>query len=205
MRLFIALPVLEPIRSQLGEFQVRLAETRARVRWVEPAGYHLTVKFLGAVDEGLLPEIRARLTRAAEQVPVFPLEIDGVGHLPERGPARVIVAHAHSPDQRLTRLHRLVDSAIGGMGLPLDTRELSPHITLGRVKANTGLNRLLRLLAKHEADYLGSFDVKEVVLYRSTPGAGGSVYEPLHTARLADPVGGAPGLINAKCGMRNAR
>ena len=63
------------------------------------------------------------------------------------------------------------------MGLPMDTRALVPHLTLGRVSSNHGLNKLLRLLEKHDLDFFGSFTVERVVLYQSllSAGEGGAV------------------------------
>ncbi len=184
MRLFIAIDPDEATRHSVGALQEKLADTRADVRWVDPRNYHITIKFLGEVDEKLVPEIMLRMDRAAAQVPAFPLEVEGITQLPERGPARVIVSPVLSPDLRLTKLHRLIDSGIGGMGLAMDTHVLVPHLTLGRVRTNHGLNRLLRKMPKFEFEPLGSWDVQEAVLYRSIPGADGSVYERLHGAKL---------------------
>lgn len=187
MRLFIAIDVGSSVRDRLAEVQPRLVDTKAAVRWVEPAIYHLTVKFLGETDEGLLPEITQRLDRAAGEVPVFPLRFEGLGQFPPRGQPRVIIAHAISPDQRITKLHRLIDSALGGIGLPMDTRVLVPHLTLGRIQSNHGLNRLLRLLRKYEWEPFGSFEVTQAALYRSTLTASGSQYDKLHAAALMVP------------------
>lgn len=184
MRLFIAIDPPGAIQEALRPVQERLAETRAEVRWVAPGNYHITVKFLGEVEASLTAEIAARLERAAAEVPVFPLEVEGIGKFPARGQPRVIMAAVRSPDQRLTKLHRLIDSGVGGMGLTMDNRPLVAHLTLGRVSSNHGINRLLRLLPKHEFDSFGSFEVGTVSLYRSTPGAEGATYEKLHTAML---------------------
>jgi len=139
------------------------------------------------VDDDLVPRILQRITAAAAQVPAFPLELEGVDRFPEKGPARVIISRVLSPDQRITRLHRLVDSAIGGMGLPMDTRVLVPHLTLGRVSSNHGLNKLLRQIEKHDLDFFGTFTVQHVTLFQSLLGAGenGAVrYVPVGTAPL---------------------
>lgn len=189
MRLFIAIDLAEPVRSALAEVQERLAHTRAAVRWVSPSHYHITVKFLGETDDALLPQIAARLSRAAEQAPPVALEVEGLDRLPLKGQPRAIIAHALSRDHHLTRLHRLIDSGIGGLGLPMDTRELLPHLTLGRVSSNHGLNKLLRLLPKYEFHPFGRFDVTELRLYRSTLGAAGPGtpprYDRLHSAKMA--------------------
>ena len=188
MRLFVAIDVARELRETLAEMQRKLAETKADVRWVAAENMHITVKFIGEVDDSRVGEVLERVTKAAAQVPVFPLELEGVGRLPEKGPARVIMTRVLSVDQRITKLHRLVDSAVGGMGLPMDTRALLPHLTLGRVSSNHGLNRLLRLLEKHDLDFFGSFEVESVVLYQSLLGAGeGGVvrYVPVGRGALA--------------------
>jgi RNA 2',3'-cyclic 3'-phosphodiesterase len=169
MRLFIALDPQKEIRDKLAAIQAMLADTKAAVRWVDPADYHVTIKFLGEVEEHLVPELSARLARAAEQVPAFELEVEGVDRFPARGPARVIISRIISPDQRITKLHRLIDSGVGGMGLPMDTRVLTAHLTLGRVQSNHSLNRLLRLIEKHDLDFFGNFKVETVRLYHSIP------------------------------------
>ncbi len=189
MRLFIAIPLPAGLCGSLGALQARLAATRADVRWVAPVNYHLTVKFLGETAENLIGQISSRLDKAASEVPAFPLALEGLDRLPARGPARVIVCPAVSPDQRLTKLHRLIDSGLGGMGLALDTRVLVPHLTLGRVSSNHGLNRLLRLVEKHAFDPLGSFEVTQVTLYHSVTGPRGPQYAALHSAALAAKLG----------------
>jgi 2'-5' RNA ligase len=172
MRLFAAIVPSEEVREKLRAAQLRLMETRADVRWVSPERMHITVKFFREVEEGRSAELLARVQKAAGQVRVFALEMEGLNRLPEKGPARVIMSRVFSPDQRMVKLHRLIDSAAGGMGLPMDTRVLVPHLTLGRVASNHGLNKLLRLLEKHDLDFFGSFVVEEVVLYQSLLGAG---------------------------------
>ena len=187
MRLFVAIDVSAELREKLMEVQRKLAETKADVRWVGAENLHITVKFIGEVEEGRVGEVLERVRKAAAQVPAFELELEGIGRLPEKGPARVIMTRVLSVDQRMTKLHRLVNSAVGGMGLPMDTRVLVPHVTLGRVSSNHGLNRLLRMVEKHDLDFFGSFEVGEVVLYQSLMGAGegGAVrYEVVGKAEL---------------------
>jgi 2'-5' RNA ligase len=188
MRLFCAIDVPPEIVERVTAAQAKLAQTRAAVRWVPAHQMHITIKFLADVPEELRAEIATRLTRAAAEVPAFELEIEGLGRFPERGPARTIISRVLSPDQRLTKLHRLIDSALGGIGLPLDTRALVPHLTLGRVSSNHGLNRLLRLLEKHDLDFFGAFTVAHITLFSSVLGSEGAVHTPIHTAPLAVPA-----------------
>lgn len=187
MRLFFAIALPTPVADALASTVAKLAHTRADVKWVAASNFHITVKFLGETDEGLLPELSARLDRAAAQVNAFDLEIEGIDRLPERGPVRVIMSRVINPDNRLTKLHRLIDSAVGGIGLPMDMRALVPHVTLGRVSSNHGLNKLLRLVEKHDVDFFGKFTVSHVSLVASTLTPAGSVYRVVHTSELALP------------------
>jgi 2'-5' RNA ligase len=182
MRLFVAIEVPAAIVDTIRPVQQKLADTRADVRWVDAGNYHVTVKFLGEVEEQLVELLASRLARAASQAPAFEVEVEGIDRLPAKGPPRVIMSRILSPDQRITRLHRLIDSAVGGMGLPMDTRVLVPHLTLGRVRSNHGVNRLLRLIEKHDLDFFGKFLVERVRLIESVPSAGaqgGSLYRPV--------------------------
>jgi 2'-5' RNA ligase len=192
MRLFMAIDIPTEVTEKIVPLRKVLADTKADVAWVSPDNFHVTVKFLGEVDESLIPEITARMNRAAAEVPMFDLEVEGLDRLPEKGQTRVIISRILSPDQRLTKLHRLLDSAIGGMGLPMDTRVLVPHLTLGRVRSNHGINRLIRLLEKHDLDFFGAFPVPEVVLYHSAVTPTGSRYTVLHRAPLRPPTAQLP-------------
>ena len=179
MRLFVAVDPSAEVVEKVAAIRQVLMDTKADVRWVKVEDYHVTVKFLGEVDEGLVGQLAERMTKAAAEVAAFELEVEGLSKFPERvggGPVRVIISRVVSPDQRITRLHRLIDSAVGGMGLPMDTRVLVPHLTLGRVNSNRGLNRLLRLLEKHDLDFFGTFLVERVVLYQSVQADGGVKY-----------------------------
>ena len=189
MRLFVAVKIPEGIAASIEPLRARLAETKADVRWVDAAIYHVTVKFLGEVEEPVAQALGERLKKAAAEVGAFWADVEGVGPLPERGPARVVVADVRE-DPRWEKLHRVVDSAVGGMGLPMDTRVLVPHVTLGRVRTNHGMNRLLRLMEKHVADYFGRFLVERVVLMKSELGGaqvgrgGGPRYSEVSAAEL---------------------
>jgi hypothetical protein len=143
MRLFFAIPLAGPLRDALAALQAKLIETRAQVAWTDAAKFHLTIKFLGETDDSFVPELSARLTRAAAQVPAFPIDLDGLSAFPDRGPPRVIVAHAFSPDHRLTRLHRLIDSstppsaASASPWTPANSPPTSPSAACSPIAAST--------------------------------------------------------------------
>ncbi len=187
MRLFVALDVRGDIGEKLSAWQRRLRQTPAQVRWVPPDQYHITVKFIGAVEPAQLDPICHRLDQAAAQVPAFPLVIQGLSRLESRGKVRIITAEIGSPDMRIVRLHRLIDQELGALGVALDTRPLRPHLTLGRVRSNHSLNKLLRRLEPYSADRinpLGPWWISEALLMESVLSPEGTIYRLRHRAPL---------------------
>ena len=187
MRLFVAVGVSGDISRQLSEWQQQLARIPAQVRWAPSEQYHLTVKFIGEIAEAHLAELCRRLDKAAAETPAFDLSIAGLARLQTRGQVRIIMAQVVSPDQRLGRLHRRINQEFAGLGIPLDTRPLRPHLSLGRVQSNHSLNKLLRRLEHYAAGRiapLGPWPVGEVSLMQSTLSPQGAVYRGLHRATL---------------------
>jgi 2'-5' RNA ligase len=105
-----------------------------RVRWVQPAGYHVTLKFLGEVRDEAVDPIRdaigARL--ASEASPSF--RGRGAGAFPDAQHARVLWAGVDDPGGGLTRLAAVCDDAASALGFSRETRAFHPHVTIGRLR-----------------------------------------------------------------------
>ncbi len=187
MRLFIAIEPTAQVRQALADFRRPLVETHADVGWVSLENLHITLKFIGETDDSRMDEIGRRSDMAASEVPEFPVELRGLGRLPAKGPIRLLVAGVHSPDMRLIKIDRLLEEKLAGVGFPLDMKPFLGHLTLGRVRSNHGLNRLVRLMARHEDVFLGGWTVQRVALFSSTLDPRGSIYKRLHEGRLAVP------------------
>ena len=150
------------------------------VKRVRPESIHLTLHFLGDVQEGVIPA----LCEALDQVRAAPftLELSSRGRFPPRGPARVLwVGLAASP--ALESLHAACGRAIAAAGLPLESRPFAPHVTLARLDAAAGRRIAAEFLA---ADPLppAAFPVERVILYASERTPAGAVHEPLHEVPL---------------------
>lgn len=154
------------------------------VRWVRPEGLHLTLKFLGDVDEAREPELRAALGAAATARPVT-VHIEGFGVFPDFARPRVFWAGVE-PDAPLELLQHGVEQAFGPLGFPTEARPFRPHLTLGRATREAhprdfaDLEATLSTLA-FDATAL----VPDLDLMQSTPQSGGAVYEVKHRERLS--------------------
>lgn len=135
VRSFIAIELAKPIVEALGRYQRKL-RTRVElpVKWVNPEGIHLTLKFLGDVEVARVEAIREALGRAATGVRPFSITLGHPGAFPNVARPRVFWVGLEGDLPALTGLQRRVEEELGPMGFPLEDRAFQAHLTLGRVK-----------------------------------------------------------------------
>lgn len=187
IRTFIACDLPVKLIEALRGYQLRLRDAlegmRAGVRWTSPASFHLTLRFLGEIDEPLVAAVTDALRKAVTGHEPFAYTLQGVGCFPSAQRARVLWAGAaeEGAGDRLGRLAASVEEAVQQIGLEPEGREFHPHVTLGRLK--TPLN-LASVLSRVPPFSPGTVQVKEVVLYRSRLTPGGAIYDALQRVPL---------------------
>lgn len=183
MRAFIALELTDGIRRSLAETIEDFKTGGADVRWVKPDSIHLTLKFLGDIEENLVPSLAAHLERAAGPFAPFSLHVAGTGIFPSSGRPRVIWAGIEGMGI-LEPLQRAVESEMEPLGFPREKRPFHPHLTLGRVRSASRLSPLLDRLKRQRDRRFGEMTVGGIVLFRSTLLPAGAVYQRLKEARF---------------------
>jgi 2'-5' RNA ligase len=183
VRTFVAVLLPDGIRRRLAQEVDALRRHASGVSWVAEANLHITVKFLGGVDEPRLADVAAALQRAAT-VPAFEVEIRGLGAFPTAARPRVLWAGApRSP--AFTRLAEDVDQALVALGFDPEERGFTPHVTLGRVREpgrNVALTEALEAAAVRP---FGTLPVERVALMRSDLSPRGARYTELAAAPLS--------------------
>ena len=137
MRVFVALDLPPPVKDYLRETMARLrASLPGGIRWVDPAGVHLTLKFLGDVDAGLVAGLLRAMDESAARFgrPDLQLQLARLGTFPNQREPRVLWAGVSGDTEGLEQLQRLVDGAISNLGFAPERRPFRPHLTLGRVR-----------------------------------------------------------------------
>jgi 2'-5' RNA ligase len=179
MRLFLAVPVAPDVREALAAMQARLKAGEPSVRWVEPANFHLTVKFLGDQDDDRLPEIEEVAAEVAAVTPAFTLTVRGAGAFPKRGgPLKTLWAGVTEGKDEWRALALRAEEPLTAFGV---VREggLVPHVTLGRVKSAHGIDGLREALAAEAETDCGTQAADRLVLMRSMLDPRGAIYTPL--------------------------
>ncbi len=173
MRLFLAVDIPDSQRDDLA----RLCRGVETARWTDPAQLHCTLRFLGELQEGRLPELKAALTTVRR--PDFACRVRGVGCFPPVSagrPARVLWA-ALEPRGELAALKQSLDQALEAFG-PDEDRDFTPHITLARLK-NAAPQAVAGWLQRHANLSLPEFSLRDFALYASELKPEGALHQVL--------------------------
>ena len=153
------------------------------VRWLAADTLHITLKFLGTVEETDLPSVKGALS-AARRIARFDLSIGGFGAFPSKSRPNIFWVGVE-PAAELRELHRLVDVAYKELGFESEDRAYHPHITVGRAQKDARIRdreRMDRIAGAFE--YKAVLPVQSVELMRSHTGRGGARYEVLEGVEL---------------------
>lgn len=175
MRLFFAVEMPPEVRPALTALLERLRSVVRGVRWVQPEGIHLTLRFLGEVEPDRLDSIVDAVRIGTAGHPPLQLRTHVLGTFPDRGRPRVAWLGLVDEAGTLGSLYGALERALEGVGFTPEGRPFMPHITLGRVRlgANPG-PALDRIPPPRPA----SFEVHEFVLMESTLSPKGARYTP---------------------------
>lgn len=195
MRLFIAADLDDGARDAVSGAVTRLRDDSERERhgstrgvaWVEARNLHLTLHFLGEIDEVRVPSLRSVLAPGIELAPPR-IGLGGWGVFPPRGPARVVWLGVQSGAAALVAAHAELGRRLRAAGVATESRPFSPHLTVGRVKIPSGPH-WGRLAGGVPPEPVCEWALHACTLFQSHLSSAGSTYEAL----LSIPFAGAAG------------
>jgi 2'-5' RNA ligase len=185
IRAFIAAEIPQDIRDGIGEIRRKLKKTGADVRWVKPENMHLTLRFLGNdVPRGTVDAVGDTLHGRLKSVGQFTITLEGLGVFPNARRPRVVWLGIEPHDGPLLELREAVEDAVAEAGWTREERPFSAHLTLGRIKSQSGIGKLRQKLEKGSDRPVGSMVVDKVSLIQSDLKPAGPIYETLTTVIL---------------------
>lgn len=186
VRMFLAVEIPAALQHKaVGVIRSLSAQTDP-VKWIEPQKLHVTVKFLGDVEDAEIYQVCQLASEAVADLPVFRVACRGVGAFPSCDRPRTVWIGVEDPHNQFQQLHQRVEQAMASLRFPREVRRFCPHLTLGRVRqgkrVGVGLTERITQQATVE---LGEFDVEELVVFSSELTPAGPVYTALGRAPLA--------------------
>lgn len=188
MRTFIAIELPQEIKESLARLQADLKKSEADVKWVSARNIHLTLKFMGEIDQASLPNIIGALQEACRAIKPFHISVSGLGAFPKADFPRVIWVGVSKGDEETKILSMAIDEKLALIGIPQEDKEFSTHITIGRVRSGknrAALVKNMHLLENCLGGATKEIPVDKVTLFKSTLTPSGPLYEALQEISLA--------------------
>ncbi len=187
MRCFIAICLPHEIENRLRSLIEQLKPLSQAVRWVSSENIHLTLKFLGEADEDKAPEITGALRDVTAGHKPFTLTAHGTGVFPNTSWPKVVWVGLDSGNGLLA-LHSDIESAMEPLGFAPEKRAFTAHLTIGRIKVGRDkplqLEHLMHEVQARQKEDFGSFETREIVLFKSDLQPSGAVHTVLSKAPL---------------------
>jgi 2'-5' RNA ligase len=177
MSLFVALDIPDAVRDALADLSRQLRQLCPNARWVRIEGAHITLKFIGEMPPDRAERVRAALRNARTSGPIA-LSFAGLGFFPNPRHPRVLWAGV-TAGAALRELAASIETQLERLGIPRETRDFNPHITLARFDSPKDIDPLRAAVEKLGAPEFGRTSVSEFHLYQSVLKRGGAEYTRL--------------------------
>lgn len=176
MRLFIAALIPDSIKNKLYNYIHSLRNNIDGVKWEKPEKLHVTLKFLGDVEEAKVQDISTLLEFLVKEYSPFKINLLEFGGFPNLNNPRVLYVGL-SQNKELSRFNGQLDDALSKIGFKKENRRFIPHITIGRVKKRISIK---------EAPGISTtpFEITQVGIIKSELTSEGSAYTPLRVFNL---------------------
>lgn len=186
MRAFIAIDLSDEVRAAVEEAQTRLKQTPigVKISWTKVANLHLTLQFLGDVEEVVIDKLKPALQLVAAQHQPFEVSVRGTGAFPDEKRPRVVWIGCSDTGKRLQALARAVQDAMQPFGFTPEHHEFSAHLTLGRIKSPRPDAALTRAMDSLKDTAFGTLRVEAIHLFESQLHPEGSIYTKLSSHAL---------------------
>ena len=188
IRSFIAIELPSDIRSKLDELQKELKQNKLQqIKWANPSGIHLTLKFLGNIDAGDIDKITGAIRESCRGYKKFTLELAELGVFPNYKRPRGIWLGVGGQMDILLKLQRQIDDKLELIGFPREKRPFSPHITLGRVRDSITSNEQEQyggVIQNKKYNERHIISVSSVNLMRSQLQPTGAIYSEISSIKL---------------------
>lgn len=182
MRLFIGIDIGDDIRKNIASLISDFSGQDYGIKFVDPESLHITLKFLGEVDESMLPLIEKEMKKACEGVKPFDAELSTVKYFGDSSYIKVIWLDITEGKGEITGMMNRLNEGLSH--IRKEEFKPSPHITIGRVKSPVNMGGLLLKINKHKDMKMGSLSVGEVKLKRSILKREGPVYSDVCKVQL---------------------
>ncbi len=174
-RLFIGYPISDTVGNDLISHVVNeINDVTHKIRWTIPGNFHITAKFIGDMDENLIPQLITIVEEVASKASSFEVNINKIAAFPK--PSSTFLAASVNPHQQLSEINKELEKKLTTIGIKGEKCSYQPHITLGQS---------LRLGSCREVPIYLRLKLSTLIIYESILKKDGSRYFSLYSCSLA--------------------
>jgi 2'-5' RNA ligase len=182
-RVFVAIELPTEFRKIIANYIENLRKdfTNLRIGWDKEEKLHITLKFLGEIDETQLSKLNKSIEKIARQVSKFQLSINQTDAFANK----ILHLIISDESQNLLKLNDLLQNECEKFGIEKERRKFSPHVTLARIREPNSAKQLVKKHLQNEIETM-QFEVNKIVIYESKLQPKGSLYYKLGEVKLAE-------------------
>lgn len=177
IRAFLALPLAQAFQAEVGSFIDVVRKKFAGVRWVKATEIHITLHFFGTTNADKIPLISDAVKPVTKNSTPIKIFLNEIGAFPNAHKPRIIWLGTGGEVNSLKLIRKSIESNLSKYGFPCETREFTPHLTLGRVKDGSKIAGIENVSFPETQGK----EIYELVLFRSRLTPQGAFYEKIET------------------------
>lgn len=187
IRSFLAFELPHDIRNKVRTISGEVKNTGLNAGWVKPGNIHLTVIFMGNINEQDIPDIVSKIDNVIPRYKAFEISLGRMGLFPDIRRPRVMWLGLNGEIERLASLRDDLQKPLKSSGIKQEKRPFRPHLTLGRFRKPVKDRTLLSKIIEEYSDISGpEGKLRELILFKSELNPGGAVYTRIHSWPLVE-------------------
>jgi len=172
-----------PFSQKINELSNQIKNSGIHVKLVEPENIHITLKFLGDVDEELIEKIEESIKKSIKDTSSFEINLAGTGVFPNLGYIKIIWIGIQDNGE-LRKIADNIDEQLSKLGFEKERRPFSPHLTIARVKSAKNKEKLIEIINKYHETEFTKIKVESVKLKKSELTPKGPIYTIIREIKL---------------------
>jgi len=180
MRAFIAIDIgkKDEIIKLMDEFK----KIKGKFKLVEPENVHLTLKFLGEIEEDMIEKIKEAIEKSVEEITPFKASLSGLGVFPSMDYMRVLwIGFKDEGQTKKIAFH--LEEELQKYGFKRE-KKFTPHITIARIKSKEGKEEIKKFIEKHKEKNFGEVECMKICLKKSILRPEGPIYKTIEEIKL---------------------
>jgi len=186
MRSFFAFEIPDIVKNEIESLLKSIKLLFLPLRWVDINNIHLTVLFLGDVEQNIVDSVKPKVETICLKTKSFSLSVEGGGFFGAKKFPKVLWAGIAGLPEDAAIFKSAVEKQFEPFGIKSEERPFKPHLTLGRFKDRPDEKALIKCLSELENFKSSVFDVNQLTLFKSDLSSKGAVYTKIFTFKLAD-------------------